>query len=563
MGPRTLRHRAGPLIVLTAVAGLTLSGAGLAAQQRTPVFTHADTLRGSLGPARDWWDVTFYDLNVRVSPADSSISGWNGITYLVSRPGRELQLDLQPPLVVDSVMLEGRALAWRHDGSAFFVMLPAEQRPGATHTVTVHYHGTPVVAVRPPWDGGFTWQRDARGAPWVSTANQGIGASVWWPNKDHPSEEPDSQRVAVTVPTPMVNVSNGRLRSTTLNEDGTSTFEWFATSPINNYGISVNAGSYAHWQEIYEGEDGPLTMDFWPLAVNEQAARRQWTQARTMMRCFEHWFGPYPFYADGYKLVEAPYLGMEHQTAVTYGNGYRNGYLGRDLSGTGQGLAWDYIIIHESAHEWFANNITSADDAAMWMHEGFAMYAEGLYTECLTGSKEAGAEYVRGVRARISNDRPIQGIYGVSYPGSGDMYDKGANMLHTIRQLVDDDERWRQVLRGLNREFGWQTVRSAQVEEYIASEGGVDLDEVFEQYVRTPMVPRLEYRIEGSTLSYRWTDVVPGFAMPVRATLAQGRVGWLRPTEQWRSVETDLGSDGDFSVDPNFYVRVRNAGPAD
>ena len=559
MDPGSLGPRTGALIALAVMAGLASTGGHLAAQQRTPVFTHADTLRGALGPGRDWWDVTFYDLHVRVSPADSSISGWNGITYRVTKPGREMQIDLQPPLVVDSMKLEGRALTWRRDGSAFFVALPAEQRAGESHTVTVHYHGKPVVARRPPWDGGFTWRRDAQGDPWFATSNQGIGASVWWPNKDHPSEEPDSQRVAITVPVPLIDVSNGRLRSTTVNADGTTTFEWFAASPINNYGISVNAGSYAHWQETYQGEGGPLTMDFWPLAANERAARRQWTQARTMMGCFERWFGPYPFYADGYKLVEAPYLGMEHQTAVTYGNGFRNGYLGSDLSGTGHGLQWDYIIVHESAHEWFANNITAADDADMWVHEGFAMYAEGLYTECLTGSKEAGAEYVRGVRTRIRNDRPVQGIYGVNSPGSSDMYDKGANVLHTIRQLVDDDERWREVLRGLNRVFRWQTVTSAQVEEYIAREGGVDLDEVFDQYLRTSGIPVLEYRLEGRTLSYRWTDVVPGFAMPVRATTAPGQSSWLRPTETWQSVETDLASAADFAVDRDFYVGVKDA----
>lgn len=555
MGPNPVRPR--PLAVLALVAALVFAGGDLAGQQPTRTFTHADTLRGTLGPARDWWDVTFYDLHVRVSVEDRSISGWNGITYRVTKPGDLLQIDLQEPLVVDSIVSDGAVLPWRRDGNAFFATLPAEQRTGETHTVTVHYHGVPTVAVRPPWDGGFVWTRDDAGQPWVSTANQGLGASVWWPNKDHPSEEPDSQRIAITVPTPMVDVSNGRLRSTTVNDDGTTTFEWFATSPINNYGISVNAGDYAHWEETYQGEDGPLTMDFWPLAVNEADARRQWTQARDMMRCFEHWFGPYPFYEDGYKLVQAPYLGMEHQTAVTYGNGFRNGYLGMDLSGTGRGLTWDYIIVHESAHEWFANNITAADDADMWVHEGFAMYAEGLFVECQTGSKEAGAEYVIGVRDRISNDRPVQGVFGVNYPGSSDMYDKGANMLHTIRQLVDDDERWRQVLRGLNREFRWQTVTGAQVEDYIAEASGVDLAAVFDEYLRTTMMPTLEYRLEDGVLSFRWTEVVPGFAMPVRAALGRGVLEWIHPTEEWQTVQTALGSADDFRVDENFYVRAR------
>jgi aminopeptidase N len=397
----------------------------------------------------------------------------------------------------------------------------------------------------------------------VATANQGLGASVWWPNKDHGSEEPDSQRIAITVPTPMVDVSNGRLRSTTVNDDGTTTFEWFATEPINNYGISVNAGTYAHWQEIFQGEDGPLTMDYWPLAENEAAARRQWTQARSMMRCFEHWFGPYPFYADGFKLVEAPHLGMEHQSAVAYGNGYANGYRGTDLSGTGQGLKWDFIIVHEAAHEWFANNVTAKDEADMWVHESFANYAENLYTECLTGSREAGAEYVIGTRARIQNDRPVQGVFGVNYSGSGDMYYKGGNLLHTIRQLVDDDARWREILRGLNRTFRHQTVTGAQVEEYIARESGVDLARVWDQYLRTTMVPVLEYRLDGSTLAYRWTDVVPDFGMPVRVDLGDGTLTWLRPTSAWQTVETTLTGTEDLVVDENFYVEARRiTGPA-
>jgi len=546
------------LVALVTLAALAVPASPLAAQIfREPVFTHADSVRGTWGPTRDWWDVTFYDLHVRVSPADSSIAGWNGITYRVTKPGREMQIDLQLPMQLDSMVMEGRKLQARRDGSAFFVTLPSQQRTGESHTVTVYYHGKPRVAVRPPWDGGFQWTRDDVGQPWISTSNQGLGASVWWPTKDHPTEEPDSQRVAITVPTPMVDVSNGRLRSSTVNADGTTTWEWFSNEPINNYGISVNAGEYAHWQQIYQGENGPLTMDFWPLAVHEDLARSHWTQAVTMMRCFEHWFGPYPFYEDGYKLVEAPYLGMEHQTAVTYGNRFGNGYLGTDLSGTGLGLQWDYIIVHESAHEWFANNITAADDADMWLHEGFAMYAEGLFTECLTGSKESGATYIRGVRAGISNDRPIQGIYGVNFPGSSDMYNKGANVLHTIRQIVNDDEKWRQVLRGLNREFHFETVTSAQVEGYITRESGKDLALVWDQYVRTTMIPRLEYRLEGRRLFYRWANVVDGFHMPVRATLGPDRMDWLRPTQEWQSVDTDLTSAADFRVDPNFYVTTR------
>jgi len=535
---------------------LLLASAPRLHAQEARVFTHADTLRGSDGPGRSWWDVTFYNLHVRVSPADSTISGWNEIAYRVTAPGGEMQIDLQEPMQVDSMVQGGQVLPWRRDGNAFFVKVAGDQQPGETHRVTVYFAGRPKVALRPPWDGGYIWQRDSLGNPWVATADQGLGASVWWPNKDYMADEPDSQRVAVTVPTPMVDVSNGRLRSATVNDDGTSTFFWFVTEPINNYSISVNAGSYAHWRELFDGELGTLTMDFWPLAYQEKAARRQWAQARDMMACFEHWFGPYPWYQDGYKLVEAPHLGMEHQSAVAYGNGFQNGYRGTDLSGTGQGLSWDFIIVHESAHEWFGNSITAKDGADLWIHESFANYAENLYIECKTGSKEAGAEYVIGTRTRIQNDRPIIGAYGVNDEGSGDKYYKGGNMLHTIRQLVDDDDAWRGILRGLNATFWHQTVTSAQIEDYIADQAGLDLSAVFDEYLRTTLVPTLEWRMSDGKLSFRWTDVVPGFAMPVRVMLQPGRPAWIHPTERWQEVPVGVSAE-DFLVDPNFYVRSR------
>ncbi len=365
-------------------------------------YTHADTLRGSNGPARAWWKTTFYDLHVRVNPADSSIAGYNGIVYRVLGASQEMQIDLQPPLVVDSMVQDAQHVSYRRDGNAFFVSLTKPQHTGDANEIVVYYHGKPVAARNPPWDGGFIWRRDSLGNRWVATANEGVGASIWWPNKDIPSEEPDSQRIAITVPDPMVDVSNGRLRSTTHNADGTTTFEWFVVNPINNYSVSVNAGTYAHIAETFNGEAGNLTMDYWPLAYHREAAATQFKQAKSMMACFEHWFGPFPWYEDGYKLVEAPHLGMEHQSAIAYGNHYKNGYLGRDLSGTGHGLKWDFIIVHESAHEWWGNSITDSDAADMWIHESFANYAENLYTECQEG-KQAGAEYVIGTRHLVKN----------------------------------------------------------------------------------------------------------------------------------------------------------------
>jgi aminopeptidase N len=555
-----------PRLLLRLPALLLAAPAALAAQEAREAqrFTHADSLRGGNGPGRDWWDVTFYDLHVRVSPADSSLRGRVGLTYRVLRErpaGTELQIDLMEPLRVDSIVQDGRALTFRRDGDAFFAAVAAPQPAGAPRTVTVHYHGKPVAARRAPWDGGVVWARDSLGAPWVATANEGIGASVWWPNKDTRADEPDSQRVAVTVPDPLVDVSNGRLRGTTRNGDGTTTYEWFVTSPINNYDVAINAARYEHFADTYEGERGTLTLDFWPLAIHADTARKQFAQAKPMLRCFEHWFGPFPWYADGYKLVETPHLGMEHQSAVAYGNRFRNGYSGRDLSGTGWGMTWDFIIVHESGHEWFGNSITAADPADMWVHEGFTNYSESLFVECQSG-KRAGASYVIGSRRNIRNDRPIIAPYGVNADGSGDMYYKAGSMLHMIRQLVGDDARWRSILRGLNETFGHKVVTGAQVQAYVSRRAGVDLAPVFAQYLTTTRVPVLEYRVTPTSLDYRWRDVVPGFAMPVRVTLGGRPYRWLRPTERWQTVRVALPAGTPVIADPSFYVWTREAGGA-
>jgi aminopeptidase N len=546
-------------ILLTA---LLLAGtAAAAAAQDAPRFTRADTLRGSITPQRAWWDVTFYDLHVRVSPADSSIAGRNGITYRVLRPAREMQIDLQEPLQVDSMVQDGRRLTYRREGAAFFVALPSPQRAGDTRTVTVHYRGKPRAAENAPWDGGFVWAKDTTGNRWVATAVQGLGASAWWPNKDHQTEEPDSQRIAVTVPDPMVNISNGRLRSTTKNRDGTTTYEWFVRSPINNYDVAVNAGNYAHFSDTYQGERGELTLDYWPLAVNLERARVQFQQVKPMLKCFEHWFGPFPWYEDGFKLVETPHLGMEHQSAIAYGNKYQNGYLGRDRSGTGHGMKWDFIIIHEAGHEWWGNHVTTRDIADMWVHEGFTNYSEALYTECTQG-REAGFAYARGGRRNVQNEAPIVGVHGVHNEGSGDMYDKGGLMLHTIRQLIGNDETWRGILRGLNSTYGRKTVTGQEVQDYVSRQSGIDLSRVFRQYLTTTMVPVLEYRIQGSTLSYRWANVIPGFDMPVKATLSGDTFSVIRPTTEWKTTRVSLPSAAAFRVDPDFYVDAKNVGTA-
>ncbi|MCK6694475.1 MAG: M1 family metallopeptidase [Thermoanaerobaculia bacterium] len=536
---------------------MVISPVFMQAQAPGAIFTRDDTLRGSITPERAWWDLTFYNLNVRVDPASRNISGLNEVHYTVLEPKQVLQIDLQPPLRIDSVKQDGQALTLQQAGTnAYFIPLQKEQRTGAREALSVWYSGKPRAAKRAPWDGGVSWSKDAAGRPFVATSCQGLGASVWWPCKDHAYDEPDSQAIAITVPNGLMDVSNGRLRRVTENADSTRTYEWFVSNPINNYGVNINIGNYTHFADTFQGEKGLLTLDYYVLPENLEKAKTQFQQVKPMLRAFEHWFGPYPFYEDGYKLVEVPYLGMEHQSSVTYGNGYRNGYLGVDLSGTGWGKKWDFIIIHESGHEWFANNITYRDIADMWIHESFTNYSEGLYTEFMFG-KEAGAAYIRGCRKLIENKSPVVGVYHVNSEGSSDMYYKGGNMLHTIRQIVDDDEKWRSILRGLNRDFYHQTVDGAEVEAYIIKHSGKNLQTVFDQYLRNTSIPILEYRRSKGKVEYRWTNCSAGFDMPVKVTLRRGEYEFIYPTTDWKSSPCQLRKKEDMQVDENFYIEVR------
>jgi aminopeptidase N len=512
-------------------------------------YTLQDTLRGSITPERAWWDLLFYDLDVSVDPDRKYIAGTNLIRYEVLDEKQVMQIDLQEPLLITEVTQNGRPLQFASKGYAHFIYLEEKQKRGETAEIAITYEGHPKEAVNAPWDGGFSWKQDQRGLPFVATSCQGLGASVWWPNKDHMYDEVDSMAIRVTVPKGLVGVSNGRLKEVVENEDQT-TFHWYVSNPINNYGVNVNIGDYVHFEETYEGEKGLLDLSYYVLPDNLEAAKVQFQQVPMMLEAFEHWFGPYPFYQDSFKLVEVPYLGMEHQSSITYGNKYQNGYLGMDLSRSGWGLKFDFIIIHEAGHEWFANNITYKDIADMWIHEGFTAYSENLYLDYHFGAQAAG-EYVVGTRRNIRNDKPIIGPYGVNKRGSGDMYYKGANVLHTLRQLLEDDEKWRRILRGLNKEFYHQTVTTEEVETYISKQSGIDLTEFFEQYLRTTMIPILEYRLEKGEIEYRYTQIVQGFDMPVRAFIGE-ETHWLFPTSAWKKEKVDQVED--MVIDTNIYI---------
>src|SRR6056297_6180 len=520
-------------------------------------FTRQDTLRGAITPERDWWDLTHYQLSVAVDISNRSFSGSNVISYRVLEQDSVMQIDLQQPMEISRATQNGYELPVERIGSAWFVTLKDEQTVGDIHQLAIHFEGTPTVAANPPWSGGITWETDSNGQPFIANSNQGDGASIWWPNKDHPYDEPDSMRIGVTAPEDLMAVSNGRLTSKEEHTDGRITWNWQVVNPINNYGVNLSVGDYVHFGEDYEGEAGLLTLDYYVLRENEEKAREHfYGQVKPMMDAFEYWFGPYPFYEDGFKLIEVPYLGMEHQSAVTYGNGYQNGYLGIDRSGSGWGLTFDFIIIHETGHEWFANSITYSDVADMWIHESFTNYSESLYLDYHHG-EQAANEYVQGLRAGISNDRPLLGIRGVNYRGSGDMYNKGGNLLHTIRQIVDDDEIWRRTLRCLNQEFRHQTVSSEQVESYIIQKTGIPLDTVFNQYLRDIRIPLFEYFFRNGELQYRWNNVVDGFIMPVDVSIG-GKNFRLEVTDEWEAMTLDTELATSLRVDPNYYVGYFN-----
>ena len=521
------------------------------------VFTHQDTLRGSITPERAWWNVLKYAITVEPDYDTKTIKGTNIIQFAVLQSNSKMQIDLQQPMELLSAKWNNTDIPFQRDGNVLYLNFPNALPAGTTQQLMLEFGGKPREAVRPPWEGGWIWRKDAKGNPWMSVACQGLGASVWYPCKDHQSDEPDQgASLSIIAPEGLTAVGNGKLASKEATGNGKTKFNWVVTNPINSYNIVPYIGKYAYFGEIYNGEKGKLQCDYWVLDANLEKAKEQFKQVPKMLKCFEHWFGPYPFYEDSYKLVESPHLGMEHQSAVAYGNKYQNGYLGNDLSGSGWGSKWDFIIIHESGHEWFANNITTNDIADMWVHEGFTNYSESLFTECEYG-KQAGSEYVIGLRKNISNDIPVEGPYGVNQEGSGDMYPKGANMIHTIRQIIDNDVLFRDILRGLNKEFYHKTVTARQVEEYINQRSGKDFSKVYEQYLRTTKIPVLEYKSKKGSIEFKWTNVVDGFNMPVKVDLG-GRTQLIHPTTKWESLQLADWHTGEvFKVDSNFYITTK------
>ena len=502
-------------------------------------FSRADSLRGSLRAERTWFDVTFYDLNITIDPDSQSIAGYNTIHYNVLKSYPVMQLDLFDNLNIDSIIYKDRALEYKREYNAVFIEMGELVKPGELQQLTFYYSGKPTVAKRAPWDGGFVWDKDDNGNHFVGVACQGFGASSWWPNKDHQSDEPDSMRIAGTVPSDLVLASNGRLRDTIQKNEDWTTYEWFVSYPINNYGVSVTIADFVNFNDSYESPtEGELDLRYYVLSYNLEKAKKQFEQVGPMMACFEEWLGPYPFWNDGFALIETPYLGMEHQSGIAYGNGYLTGYAGTDFSRIG--LTFDYIIIHEAGHEWWGNNLTSEDIGDMWIHEGFCTYSEALYVECMNGYETA-MDYVNAKKPTISNREPVQGPYGVNQEGAGDMYNKGMLMLNTVRHAVGDDELWKEILKGLQIDYRHSIVTRDDIIKYMNDKTGKDLAPIFSQYLDYTSIPQLQYKVakKGKNLivDYRWDADAEGFNLPFKYKDRNGEWLTIYPTSEWQTVK--------------------------
>ena len=454
---------------------------------------------------------------------------------------------------IDSIVSNKTSLNYKRDNDAVFITFPAEMKKGSEHTLRFYYSGKPLVARNAPWDGGFVFSKDTDGKHWIGVAVQGTGASLWYPVKDHQTDEPDmGASIKVAVPNGLMNVSNGRFIGSTDLKNGYTRWDWEVKNPINNYTITVNIADYAH---IHDNRNG-LDLDYYVLRKNEAKARKHFEEVKPMMDCFQSKFGTYPFAEDGYKLVETPYLGMEHQSAVAYGNQYLKGYLGYDNSGTGVGMLFDYITIHETGHEWFGNSITSKDIADMWIHEGFTTYSETVFVECMFGYDKA-MQYITGQQMSVGNRKPVIGIFGVNKEGSGDMYYKGSLMLNTLRHIVNDDDKWWAMLLKYSETYKKQVIDTETVVAFFSKETGKDLAPFFDQYLRYPTLPILQLKHDGKKLHYRWETAVDKFNMPVGVTI-DGKEMRLNATNEWQSVKANIKTLNDVQVQKSkFYIATQ------
>ncbi len=516
-------------------------------------FTRRDSLQGGLRIERTCYDVKRYDLNITINPEQKSINGFNDISFEVMVPTQKIQLDLFDNMSIDSIVWNGKKLKYNRDNDAVFVDFPERLTSKSNHKLKFYYSGNPKIARNAPWDGGFVFKKDSNGKDFIGVAVQGTGASLWYPVKDSQTDEPDNgASIKVAVPNGLMNVSNGRFLGSQDLKNGYTRWDWEVKNPINNYTITVNIADYVHIQDKMPD----LDLDYYVLRENEAKAREHFAEVKPMMECFQSKFGRYPFWEDGYKLVETPYLGMEHQSAVAYGNKYKKGYMGFDLSGTGVGMFFDYITIHETGHEWFGNSITSTDIADMWIHEGFTTYSETVFIECIKGYDDA-MKYVNGQAKNIRNDRPIIGQYGVNNEGSGDMYYKGSLLLNTLRHITANDEKWWSMLYNYSETFKKKIITSDTVIDYFNKASGMDLTPVFRQYLYTNQMPFFVYKVKGDNLYYYWENVIEDFNMPIDIGFEDKKIR-LYPTLKEQKIKLKKLNKKSFQIyDNQFFVRIQ------
>lgn len=536
------------------IFSISLSGQAQILSHSQQEFTRADSLRGSLRPERTSFDVLSYNLDIHLDPEERYIQGFNEIEFKVEEETSRIQLDLFQNMNIDSIVYNTKILDYERDENAVFIKFDNPLKIGTEESLKFYYSGHPKIAKNAPWDGGFVFSKDTNGNPFIGVAVQGTGASLWYPNKDHQSDEPDSADIKVSVPNGLMNVSNGRLIEKIPMENDYTKWHWRVEKPINNYNITLNVADYAHFEDTYKD----LSLNYYVLKENLEKAKKQFEQVKPMMDCFYEKFGEYPFQKDGYKLIETPYLGMEHQSAVAYGNNYLNGYLGNDLSNTGIGLKWDFIIIHESAHEWFGNSVTAADIADMWIHESFTAYAESVYVECEFGKKDA-IQYLYGLRRIISNDNPIIGKYGLNHEGSGDMYYKGANMLNTLRSVINNDKKWWKLLKEFHETFKYQTIHADDVIDFYNKNTRYDLKPIFDQYLNYADIPELQLKFDSKNqLHMRWKTDVNNFEMPIEFQNSTEKIIKRQVVgDEWKLIDLEINNIDELAINKyGYYIDI-------
>ncbi len=541
---RTCRTRPSVLLNLIVLLGII----ALDPQQRAAAQSKADILRGEYGRHRANSDLLYYHLDVRVDPEKKTISGKNTIRFRMLKDDHRIQLDLHAALAIDKILLGETPLQYERHNGAVFVDFPQTLKAGREVAIDFYYTGTPEQKGR---FGGFVFGKDPKGRPWIYTACEGQGASVWWPNKDQWRDRVESMDISVTIPNELVDVSNGKLVGKKDLGDGYTRWDWHVSYPINNYCVSLNIGAYEHFSDKL----GDLDLDFYALPEDLDRAKNQFSQVKGMLEAFQHYFGEYPFKKDGYKLIQVPYSGMEHQSAVTYGNGFKNGFLGRDWTGVGISPRFDFIIIHESGHEWFGNSVSAADRSDMWIHEGWTTYLESLYVEHRWGKADA-IKYLNGYKSKVQNRQPIVSRRGINARPSQDQYFKGALFINTLRSVIDDDKRWHKLLHDFYQHFKYQAIMTEDVVEFFNKHTGRNLTPIFDQYLRHAALPVLELKFDDANgeFSYRWKADEKAFAMPIRVGTPDS---WLTitPTAEWQKLKSPLTKDK-FQVATDLYYVV-------